>query len=151
MDIRNGGGKFIKVIKIFVNVQVTGDCLGTQDFVNVDGFHCRLFLILSVRHPDYIDNPTKIALQNRLYLDGLLAKREVIKKITLDFDDEPILPCTLRNGRRRDQSPLEKRNLRSKSTSTTPDDNFQLSDKVNSERVRLLMTNPYVVSWIAYF
>ncbi|VUZ42982.1 unnamed protein product [Hymenolepis diminuta] len=97
-----------------------------------------------VRHPDYIDNPTKIALQNRLYLDGLLAKKEVIKKITLDFDDEPILPGILRNGKRRDQSPLEKRNLRSKSTSTTPDDNFQLSDKVNSEHVRLLMTNPYV-------
>ncbi|VDO00485.1 unnamed protein product [Rodentolepis nana] len=99
-----------------------------------------------VRHPDYVDNLTKIALQNRLYLDELLSRKVVIEKITRDFDgdDESILPCTLRNGKRLDQTPPEKRNLRSKSLSTTPDDDYQMSDKINPEHVRLLITNPYI-------
>nr|CDS25378.1 Zinc finger protein jing protein [Hymenolepis microstoma] len=97
-----------------------------------------------VRHPDYVDNLTKVALQNRLYLDEILARKDVIEKITRDFDDEPILPCTLRNGKRRDQTTPEKRILRSTSMSTTPDNDSQMSDEVNPEHVRLIMTNPYI-------
>ncbi|KAM7536267.1 hypothetical protein Aperf_G00000084523 [Anoplocephala perfoliata] len=101
-----------------------------------------------VRHEDYVDTRSKIILQNRLFIDELLGKIQVMSRITraLDSNDESILPGTLRNGKHRDQYAPEKRILRSKSITNTLDDDStsQRSDRVNPHHVRLLMTNPYI-------
>lgn len=146
MGSKNPSKKCTKTIKISENVRVTYDKLKRNNYLDF-----WLMRSSSVRHVDYVDTRTKIILQNRLFIDELLGKSQVMSRITraLDSNDESVLPGTLRNGKHRDQSSPERRMLRSKSTTNTLDDNStpQQPDKVNPYHIRLLMTNPYIVSW----